>query len=349
MRVTGTIYGSGNVTASTFVGALTGNASTATTLETARTINGTSFNGSANITTANWGTSRTIKIGTTGKSVNGSANVTWTHAEIGATVSNTITNGTTNGPTLKTTVNGVTGTAVTIPLNTKDHAGVIPRGSGFANCSWKTDASGVPGWREDASAAPVFENITLLASGWSNGQYRIDSPNATADSIQICSLPDYTYASSDEMDALGSAKLVDGGQGAGYFILKALGDVPTIDIDILVLYQYSTDGNISYMTSAAASATAAATSAAQAAASAKVQRKTVTFSSVTSDTSVSPYKYKYEVAWTGVTANDWVDGSGITDQDWAIESAANKVILRFTNNITSSKTVTCYWATTQAA
>lgn len=36
-----------------FVGALSGNATTATTLQTARTINGTSFNGSANITTAN--------------------------------------------------------------------------------------------------------------------------------------------------------------------------------------------------------------------------------------------------------------------------------------------------------
>ena len=56
----------------------------ANTLTTARTINGTNFNGSANITTANWGTARTLTIGSTGKSVNGSANVTWTLAEIGA-------------------------------------------------------------------------------------------------------------------------------------------------------------------------------------------------------------------------------------------------------------------------
>lgn len=60
------------------------NASTANTLATARTINGTSFNGSANITTANWGTARTLTIGSTGKSVNGSGNVTWTLSEIGA-------------------------------------------------------------------------------------------------------------------------------------------------------------------------------------------------------------------------------------------------------------------------
>jgi len=41
---------SGNFSAGTITAALTGNASTATTLETARTINGVSFNGSANIT-----------------------------------------------------------------------------------------------------------------------------------------------------------------------------------------------------------------------------------------------------------------------------------------------------------
>jgi hypothetical protein len=59
----------------------------AATLTTARTINGTSFNGSANITTANWGTARTLTIGSTGKSVDGSANVSWSLAEIGALAS----------------------------------------------------------------------------------------------------------------------------------------------------------------------------------------------------------------------------------------------------------------------
>ncbi|MDG2790917.1 hypothetical protein P7M42_07235 [Vibrio parahaemolyticus] len=53
-------------------------------LTTARTINGTSFNGTANITTANWGTARTLTIGNTARSVNGSSNVSWSLAEIGA-------------------------------------------------------------------------------------------------------------------------------------------------------------------------------------------------------------------------------------------------------------------------
>lgn len=68
----------------TIKGVKVNSAGTADTLATARTINGTSFNGSANITTARWGTARTLTIGSTGKSVNGSANVAWTLAEIGA-------------------------------------------------------------------------------------------------------------------------------------------------------------------------------------------------------------------------------------------------------------------------
>lgn len=74
----------GDVTASSFTGTLNGKASTADRLTTARTINGTSFNGSANITTANWGTARTLTIGNSGKSVNGSGNVSWSLSEIGA-------------------------------------------------------------------------------------------------------------------------------------------------------------------------------------------------------------------------------------------------------------------------
>lgn len=53
-----------------------------------RTINGTGFNGTANITTAKWGTARSIKIGNTAKNVDGSGNVTWTFAEIGGAAAN---------------------------------------------------------------------------------------------------------------------------------------------------------------------------------------------------------------------------------------------------------------------
>ena len=77
----------GTATATTFSGALSGNATTATTLQTARTINGVSFNGSANITvTAN--TPNTLTRGTylTGSNFNGSAATTWA---VDATSANT--------------------------------------------------------------------------------------------------------------------------------------------------------------------------------------------------------------------------------------------------------------------
>lgn len=60
---------------------ITGNAATATKLQTARTINGTSFDGTANIVTAYWGAARTISLSgavTGSASVNGSQNVTIT-------------------------------------------------------------------------------------------------------------------------------------------------------------------------------------------------------------------------------------------------------------------------------
>lgn len=71
------ITGTGSISATTFTGALTGNASTATTLATARTINGVSFNGSANITvTATATNALTIGTGLSGTSYNGSSAVT---------------------------------------------------------------------------------------------------------------------------------------------------------------------------------------------------------------------------------------------------------------------------------
>jgi hypothetical protein len=74
MYLPATMTGFSSITSTTFSGSLSGslsgNATTATTLQTGRTINGTTFNGSANITTSYWGTARTIN----GTSINGSTN-----------------------------------------------------------------------------------------------------------------------------------------------------------------------------------------------------------------------------------------------------------------------------------
>lgn len=67
------------VSAGGFVGPLTGNASTATTLQTARTINGVSFNGSSNITVtadASTLTSSTLAAGVTASSLTSVGNLT---------------------------------------------------------------------------------------------------------------------------------------------------------------------------------------------------------------------------------------------------------------------------------
>jgi hypothetical protein len=89
------------------------NVLSATKLTTARTINGTSFNGTANITTANWGTARNIGIvnsdgtGTAvTTSVNGSANV---NLKLPATIKATLTGNASSATKLQTarTIAGV--------------------------------------------------------------------------------------------------------------------------------------------------------------------------------------------------------------------------------------------------
>lgn len=106
----------GNLTAVKFTGPLIGNASTATTLQTARNINGTSFNGSADITTTNWGTARNIGIvnsdgtGTAVTvSVNGSGNVNLKlPSAIKASLTGDVTGNASTATTLKTprSING---------------------------------------------------------------------------------------------------------------------------------------------------------------------------------------------------------------------------------------------------
>jgi hypothetical protein len=105
--------GSGNFSAGTITAALTGNASTASTLQTARTIGGVSFNGGANIdlpgvntagnqnttgranTALHWATARTITLAgdlSGSVSIRGDANVTLTAAVADDSHNHTISN-----------------------------------------------------------------------------------------------------------------------------------------------------------------------------------------------------------------------------------------------------------------
>jgi hypothetical protein len=139
----------------------------AATLTTARTINGTSFNGSANITTSSWGTARTLTIGSTGKSVDGSAAVSWTLAEIGAVpTTRTLTmTGTTNQVTVTNS-----GTAQdlsanrtwTFSLPQNIHTAATPT---FAQLILGTDPSGTNLLRVGGSARITSLGVGMNASG----------------------------------------------------------------------------------------------------------------------------------------------------------------------------------------
>lgn len=92
-----TIANNGTVTATTFVGALSGNATTATTASKADRLT----------------TGRTLTIGNTGKEFAGNANVSWSLSEIGAAAAshshNVISNRGTVAPDTGTTVPGYSG------------------------------------------------------------------------------------------------------------------------------------------------------------------------------------------------------------------------------------------------
>lgn len=123
-----TITGLTSVTSTTFVGALTGNASTATTLQTARTINGTSFNGSANITVtaaADTLTGTTLNATVVSSSLTSVGTITtgiWT----GTTIA--IANGGTGATTANTALNNL------LPSQTGNDAKVLSTDG--SNSSW---------------------------------------------------------------------------------------------------------------------------------------------------------------------------------------------------------------------
>jgi len=126
----GVVTGATSITSTAFVGALTGNASTATALATARTLGGVSFDGSADInlpgvntsgnqdTSGNAATATALATARTiaGQSFDGTGNITIASTDLSntsaitlLTASQTLTNKTLTSPVLNT---GVSGTAV---------------------------------------------------------------------------------------------------------------------------------------------------------------------------------------------------------------------------------------------
>jgi hypothetical protein len=162
LTVANTITGSITGNAGGSSASCTGNAATATTLQTARNINGTSFNGSAAITTATWGTARTITIGSTGKSVDGSANVSWSLAELGAAATNqTMFIGTTS-----VAINRSSASQTLTGISIDGNAATVTNGV-YTNAS--NTLTGVNYFRSDkGSISTVGTNNTYALQAFSN-------------------------------------------------------------------------------------------------------------------------------------------------------------------------------------
>lgn len=96
-----------------------------------------------------------------------------------------------------------------------------------------TDAAG----KLQTEIDSTIKNVTLSASSWSSSTYTVTDSLITATSNQeIIPAVGITPA---QLNALQRAIITDGGQSAGSITLKALGDVPTIDIPVRVIFRGS--------------------------------------------------------------------------------------------------------------
>ena len=158
---------------------------------TARNINGTSFNHSADITTATWGTARTLTIGSTGKSVDGSAAVAWSLAEIGAAATNqTMFIGTTSVAINRASANlALTGiTSIDGTAATASYANALNAANSYTVAGITGTLTGnVTGTATTASyanalnAANSYTGVNFIATGYlqsGNGQIRSDTAMA---------------------------------------------------------------------------------------------------------------------------------------------------------------------------
>ena len=181
--------GSGNFSAGTITAALSGNASTATTLQTARTINGVSFNGSANITiTAS--TSAALSLGTylsynsgttfnggTARTINVSANSTNTASTLVARDAS----GNFSAGTITAALSGNASTATKANNLNAGAAGSIPYQTGANATSFL--AKGTAGYfLKQGTSAPEWVAFPI---GGSNTQVQYNNNGVLAGSNQL--------------------------------------------------------------------------------------------------------------------------------------------------------------------
>lgn len=81
----------------------------------------------------------------------------------------------------------------------------------------------------------ITKSYTLSASSWISGTYTISDALITATSNQ--EVMPAVGITLDQLKALQTAMLVDGGQSAGKLTLKAMGTAPAIDIPIRIIFR----------------------------------------------------------------------------------------------------------------
>lgn len=78
---------------------------------------------------------------------------------------------------------------------------------------------------------------TLSASGWSSGVYTLSNGNITATSVVELLPAESGAITSAQMEALTNAMIVGGAQAAGSIKLISLGETPSIDIPVTLIFR----------------------------------------------------------------------------------------------------------------
>jgi hypothetical protein len=151
-----TITGLTSVTSTTFVGALTGNASTATALQTSRTLWGQAFTGAANVTGA---LTSVGNITGSGAMTIASAAATTMTLNSGTTGALTVDSGTTGAVSIGNNAN-----AKTITIGNTTGATSVVVNSGTAGVTFNQVPAGV--FKVQASAAPTTDMVQFTNAGF---------------------------------------------------------------------------------------------------------------------------------------------------------------------------------------
>lgn len=133
-------------------------------------------------------------------------------------------------------VNFVAGEGVALKCASDNPCIVHPNGVVHLKCLTSTEHAAVwvvYGDITDASSSTL--NTTLIATNWSNKQYTISNENIT--STNIVELIPQSSITLEQYEALAGAIIIGGEQTEGSIVLTALGDVPAVDIPVILVFR----------------------------------------------------------------------------------------------------------------